>query len=315
MYLVISVAKVSHRIFTSTASKLGNLSKTYVVFCNYCGVNMDRKIPQPLIAIVAEHISSLETHASLDNLFMYADAPGEVPDGSKHVKALAWIRRINKECKDPLSILGKLIEGYMESSNPIATPSPYSDFLSEDEEPTFNQRVDEMLGKYGLFYIRGGFISSGVSNTSISLQEAIKGKNMPAIEAEFTRALEHIHKEPKESVSAACNILESVCKIYITDEGLEMPARQDLQGVWKVVRDNLGMNPQQIEDNDLKRILTGLFSIVDGIGAFRTHASTAHGAGRKSYNVKSRHARLAINSAHSLVLYIIESWEERKSSK
>ncbi|WP_235786921.1 hypothetical protein [Yersinia nurmii] len=99
---------------------------------------MDRKIPQPLIATVAEHISSLETHASLDNLFMYADSPGEVPDGSKHVKALAWIRRINKECKDPLSILGKLIEGYMESSNPIATPSPYSDFLSEDCSGTVN---------------------------------------------------------------------------------------------------------------------------------------------------------------------------------
>jgi hypothetical protein len=135
---------------------------------------------------------------------------------------------------------------------------------------------------------------------------------MHAIEAEFTRALEHIQKEPRESVSAACNILESVCKIYIADEGLPSPAKQDLQGVWKVVKDNLGMDPQRLEDNDLRRILTGLFSIVDGIGAFRTHASTAHGAGRKTYNVRPRHARLAINAAHSLVLYLIESWDERK---
>jgi hypothetical protein len=147
------------------------------------------------------------------------------------------------------------------------------------------------------------------------LQEAIVGRKCPRLKWNSIEPQEHIQKEPKESVSAACNILESVCKIYITDEGLQMPAKQDLQSVWKVVKDSLGMNPQVIEDNDLRRILTGLFSIVDGIGAFRTHASTAHGAGRKSYKVLPRHARLAINSAHTLVLYILESWDERKKKE
>jgi hypothetical protein len=273
---------------------------------------MERKIPQPLVSVVADHISSIETHAAMNSLFFYADAPGDAPEGSKHVKALEWLRRINKECEDPLSILGKLIEGYMESEDSPPTISLFGVTAEIKNKPTFKEMMNKMLAKYGFSYTTGGHILSGGSKPSISLQEAIEGRNMPAIESEFNRALEHIQKEPKESVSAACNILESVCKIYITDEGLQMPAKQDLQSVWKVVKDNLGMNPQVIEDNDLRRILTGLFSIVDGIGAFRTHASTAHGAGRKSYNVLPRHARLAINSAHTLVLYILESWDERK---
>ncbi|WP_164067834.1 abortive infection family protein [Serratia marcescens] len=271
---------------------------------------MDRSIPQPIIAVVSEFMSIAETHATLDNLFIYADAPGEAPPGSKPAKATAWLRRINKESPDPLSILAKLIEAYMDSE-----PEPYSYELYKKQMPDFVDKIHQMLSKYTLSYVKGGFITDGSSIASMSLQEAIKGKNMPAIEAEFKRALEHVHKEPRESVSAACNILESVCKIYITDEGLTMPAKQDLQGVWKVVKDNLGMDPQRIEDNDLRRILTGLFSVVDGIGAFRTHASTAHGAGRVSYNVLPRHARLAINAAHSLVLYLIESWEQRKESQ
>ena len=53
---------------------------------------MERKIPQPLVSVVADHISSVETHASLDNLFFYADAPGDAPEGSKHVKALGKVR-------------------------------------------------------------------------------------------------------------------------------------------------------------------------------------------------------------------------------
>ncbi|MFW1737606.1 abortive infection family protein, partial [Acinetobacter sp. ULE_I080] len=42
----------------------------------------------------------------------------------------------------------------------------------------------------------------------------------------------------------------------------------------------------------------------------RTHSSSAHGAGVKQYNLKPRHARLAIHAAHTIGLYILESWKE-----
>lgn len=89
------------------------------------------------------------------------------------------------------------------------------------------------------------------------------------------------------------------------------PTKQDLQGLWKTVRDSLGLDTKIIEDEDLKRILSGLYSITDGIGALRTHASSAHGAGRKIYRLQPRHARLAINAAHTLTMFILESWDEK----
>ena len=273
---------------------------------------MKKIIPQPVIAVVADCISTIESHATLDNLFAYADAPGEPPIGSKPAKALSWLRRINKESEEPFSVLGRLVEGYIEAPD---TKESSFDSFETIQRREFKPKLKDIFARYGLNYVTGGFITDGSSISSISLQDAIKGRNMPAIEAEFTRALEHVSAEPKESVSAACNILESVCKIYIADEGLTMPARQDLQSVWKIVKNELGMDPKLIEDADLQRILSGLFSITDGIGSFRTHASTAHGSGRNSYRVKPRHARLAVNSAHTLVLFILESWDELKEKK
>ena len=114
-------------------------------------------------------------------------------------------------------------------------------------------------------------------------------------------------------VSAACNILESIFKVYITDENIDPPKKQDLQNVWKIVKNDLGLDPSLVEDNDLKRILSGIFSIINGIGAFRTHASSAHGQGRKIYIIKPRHARLAIHSAHTLALFVLETWDEKKT--
>lgn len=91
-----------------------------------------------------------------------------------------------------------------------------------------------------------------------------------------------------------------------------MPKRQDLRSVWDVVRRDLGFDPSKVEEQDLKEILSGMFSAVNGISALRTHASSAHGAGRKRYRLEARHARLAVHAAHTLVVFVIESWDRRK---
>lgn len=278
---------------------------------------MKKNIPAPIIAVLSDHLPKLESHASIDNLFLFADAPSESPEGSKPVKVTAWLRQINKECDFPLDILGKLIEPYMELPEPESS-EPINLFgtqfqLPADPTQTFKTQLEKVLTRCNLVYISGGIISDGTSPTSKALSELIKDRDTPSIDAEFERALSKVNKEPREAVSAACNILESIFKVYIEDENLEKPQKQDLQGVWKVVRNDLGLNTSSLEDNDLKKIMSGILSIVDGIGSLRTHASSAHGAGRKIYKLKPRHARLAIHSAHTIALFVLETWDERKS--
>ena len=91
-----------------------------------------------------------------------------------------------------------------------------------------------------------------------------------------------------------------------------MHADRVTYNLWRSIRTDLGFDPSRLEDDDLKKILSGILSVVDGIGAFRTHASSAHGQGRKLYNLKPRHARLAINSAHTMALFVLETWDERR---
>lgn len=268
-----------------------------------------KEIPAPIIAVLADNLPNLETHAGLDNLFLYADAPGEPPEGSKPVKTQAWLRRINKESENPLAVLGRLVEGFIELPD---ENDEVSWETSNNAKIEFKRKLISIFEKCNLQYISSGIVSDGRSAPSKSLSELIKGRNIPAIESEFSRALENVNSEPREAVSAACNILESIFKVYISDEGLEMPRKQDLSGVWRVVRENLGFDPGSLEDDDLKKILTGVLSVVDGIGAFRTRASSAHGQGRKMYKLKPRHARLAIHSAHTLALFVLETWDEKK---
>ena len=271
---------------------------------------MRRLIPAPVISAAAEVISQRETHASLDSLFMYAGAPGDPPEGSKWVKAQEWIRRINTDdTVQPLQILGRLVEAYMEDPPPEA--GPFDEFPAATETPD-QQKIRKALGRYDLQYVRGGSITGALGTPSRTLDDFIRDRDLPALDQEFTRALANVDQSPREAISAASNILESVCKVYIAERGLEMPSKQDLKPVWTVVRKDLGFDPGAVEDQDLQVILTGLLALVDGIGALRTHASSAHGAGKKQYKLEPRHARLAVHAAHTVTLFILESWQRKR---
>lgn len=147
---------------------------------------------------------------------------------------------------------------------------------------------------------------------SKSLEFLIRERDFESVHFEFNRALSNINSSPKDAILSASNILESLFKIYIEEEKIEMPSKQDLQSVWNVVRKSMDFDQKKIVDRDVNEILSGIFAIVNGIGALRTHASSAHGTGKKAYKIEPRHARLAVNGAHSLASFIIETWDKRK---
>lgn len=139
---------------------------------------------------------------------------------------------------------------------------------------------------------------------------------MKAIEIEYERAYKSIESDPPAALTAACAILESVCKCYLEDEGLTLPNKQVLGTLWPEVANQLGLSPKSVADDDLKRILQGLFSIGDGVAALRTHQGSAHGKSEaKSYKLEPRHARLAVHAAHTMAMFVLETWEARRRKR
>jgi hypothetical protein len=267
---------------------------------------MRKTIPAPIISAISDLVSHCETHATLDSLFMHAGASGSPPSESKLAKAQTWLRHVNKdEDVEPLEVLGLIIEGYMEEESEIK----FDDWHVEKYQKI--ERLKNALKKANLTYIQGGKIIGAYSTPAISLEQHIRKRNIDSVNLEFDRAISNIEASPREAISAACNILESVFKVYIEEEGLVMPSKKDLKPTWAVVRESLNFDHSKVEDRDLKEILGGIAGIVGGVGALRTHASSAHGSGKKIYNIEPRHARLAVHSAHTIALFVLESWEKK----
>ena len=93
-----------------------------------------------------------------------------------------------------------------------------------------------------------------------------------------------------------------------------MPTDQSLRPLWKVASKHLGLDTGAVEDDDIRKVLSGMTSTVEGIGAFYGHMQAppmvAEG-GRIA--CRQRHARLAIHASHTLVSFFLETWDERNS--
>jgi hypothetical protein len=266
-------------------------------------------IPPSVIGTASPILADAYTHAQLNALFMSAGFPGDAPEGNKIEKCRNWLRRANAQCQDPLPMLGALIAEFMDSENTLWGTS------SDGADP--RERIRAVLAKEGLSYSRGGHIhGAALSGPSRSLAERIKAEGISAIEIEYERAYKTIESDPGAAVTAACAILESVCKSYLEAEGHSLPGKQVLGTLWPQVASHLGLSPKDVADDDLKRILQGLYSIGDAVAALRTHAGSAHGhAPGKSYRLAPRHARLAVHAAHTMALFVLETWEERRRHK
>lgn len=81
----------------------------------------------------------------------------------------------------------------------------------------------------------------------------------------------------------------------------------DLPALYKRVYSQLNLDPsaEDLETN-LRQILSGLISVVDGLSGIRNRMSDSHAT---SYRADRRHARLAVNAAKTFVEFILESYQ------
>jgi hypothetical protein len=268
------------------------------------------KLSMRVCAAVNNALARGRSHATLDALFKRAGAPGDPPDLAHHSKWRVWLKRADDDPKvDSLAVLGKLLEEVLEVP-------PADDDYSREQYEESRTEITAALKSIGLMYLEGGRIIDNRSSIgSVSLSKALESGSFDEMHIEFERANGEVESDPGQALTAACSLLEALFKACIEANGESLPSKQTVKPLWTCVQKILSLDPKDQDEDDLKRILSGLISVVDGLGSLRTHRGSAHGGGKLRYNVYPRHARLAIGSAHTLASFVIETWMSRDARK
>jgi len=136
------------------------------------------------------------------------------------------------------------------------------------------------------------------------------------VQRDLDRALASIEADPEDAITAACSTVESVCRSILIELGEPLPAKKDVQGLFNAVKGPLGLSPDRSDldpliAGDVRTTLGGLATVIQGVGALRTHAGDAHGRERGYTRVDARIGRLAIHAASTVALFLIETWQRK----
>ena len=136
------------------------------------------------------------------------------------------------------------------------------------------------------------------------------------VSRDLDRALASSQTDPEDAVTAACSTVESVCRSILIELGQPLPAKKDVQGLYNAVKQPLGLSPDRSDidpliANDVRQILSGLATVIGGVGALRTHGGDAHGREKGYARIDARIARLSIHAASTAALFLIETWQRK----
>lgn len=119
-------------------------------------------------------------------------------------------------------------------------------------------------------------------------------------------------KDYEGSITNSRTLIESIC-LYIHEK---IKGDYDYKGnlirLYKDVSVILNMTPADYPDGNLKQILSGVFSIINGVSGLRNDFSDAHGSSpTKSYKIDERHAILTVNLSKSIAEYLYLSYKQK----
>ena len=156
----------------------------------------------------------------------------------------------------------------------------------------------------------------GERNKIVSLPtKKIKILDNEYIKTIHSQALKCISENDFDSVvTKSRTLLEEVFCYGIEqkDKEIEMKERGNINKLYKRIRELYNMNTEDNLDNRIKKLLSGLNTIVDAIAEIRNNNSDAHGIGKNRIKISKHHANLVLNSATTLAEFVLSVIENKK---
>lgn len=128
-----------------------------------------------------------------------------------------------------------------------------------------------------------------------------------------------ISQDPAAAIASAKELVESTCKFVLDDYGVSYKRSATLPDLYKSASAELGISRDSVPGSDAasrisQRILQQLATAVQGLAELRNEIGLGHGRTEPSPAL-ARHARLAANSARTVVEFMLETWHVRKQNQ
>ncbi len=166
--------------------------------------------------------------------------------------------------------------------------------------------------KFGNIRYQGKGITPSTIDAVFNLQETISGLKWENVDRQIIRIRTSIEEDPELAIGTAKELVESVCKTILSQQGNPAKGNEDLPKLVHTVLRELGLLTSSKEDaktqETLRKLLGALSVLVQGTAELRNLYGTGHGRDAKTILSDSKYATLAANSAATIALFPLQAY-------
>jgi Abortive infection C-terminus len=147
-------------------------------------------------------------------------------------------------------------------------------------------------------------------NTSATL----KSFDEESVHTVWQKALERRNNDPEGAITTSRTLIETICKHILEESNIQYDTDKiELHELYKLTARELNLSPSQHNEEIFRQILGGCSAVINGLGTLRNRLGDAHGKGKRLSKPQPRHAELAVNLAGSMGLFLVSTWQSKKT--
>lgn len=149
------------------------------------------------------------------------------------------------------------------------------------------------------------------------LKSTAENFNLQYMTRQIKRMESSIETDPDLAIGTAKELVETCCKTILKERSVVFDEKgDDLPKLVKTTLKELNLVPESINESakgsdTIKRILSNLSSVLQGIGELRNKYGTGHGKNGSTKGLSARHARLVVGSTSAIVHFIFDTHKEK----
>lgn len=188
----------------------------------------------------------------------------------------------------------------------------YNEFLRND-----GFQLIERTRLSGKAVYVGRYVGIGATPGLSAARETLAGTDPGYVAQQITRMDAAVINDPGLAIGTAKELVETCCKTILTDRGIAFSKNADIPELVKLTSKELELTPDDIPDkakagDTIKRLLSNLATITQGVAELRNHYGTGHGKAAGTKGLQPRHAKLAVGAASTLAVFLAETHNERR---
>lgn len=150
-------------------------------------------------------------------------------------------------------------------------------------------------------------VEKGKAPADAAISSQLMDFSAGGVHSLWNKALERRDSDPEGAITLAKSLLEAVLKHILDERSIAYSGVADLPELYRLVAKELNLAPDQHTQENFKKILGSIASVVNELGSLRNRLGDAHGRGKGTARPATRHAELAVNLAGSIALFLIET--------